>query len=357
MKWLIGSLTTVAAVALLPANATAAVPSNAAAAVPAPYKVQGWLTEIESTPGSDTLWSIKQVGAADDGNYQLAAYRPGSGWTAYDVPAGPHRTYVTDIGMASETDGWATGGENGMLRWDGTSWERQQIAAMGSGDYAESVSVAGADDVWVVGSHRVDSSTYAARAWHFDGTGWSRATIPLGADDTIDDVLAVGADDVWISGSSWDGGADTALTLHWHGGWWQQEPLPGNPSWTVQLAASSPDSVWLVASDGTNRLLRWDGTRWSVAAQAGEPPYDPVAIDTVPGGDMWSFNSYRYLSRTDGTSWSWDKLNPSCQWDRDYGMGDIEVVAPDDIYIVGACWGWRTYTAAYHFDGEHFTRI
>ena len=74
----------------------------------------------------------------------------------------------------------------------------------------QSVSVAAADDVWIVGRHW-DQSQYftVAFAMHWDGASWTKARLAHPRRIDVKDVVAFSATDVWVVGRTrgWAAGA------------------------------------------------------------------------------------------------------------------------------------------------------
>ena len=78
-------------------------------------------------------------------------------------------------------------------------------------------------------------------------------------------VIAPGQHDAWVFGGTNPGAASSPVAVHWNGHIWRAARLPaGLGSFISAASASSPANVWAVSSFG-GYLLRWNGSRWSVA--------------------------------------------------------------------------------------------
>lgn len=339
--------------------------------MPSPYVVCGTITEIEATPGSDTLWAIKQCN--NGGVYKLVSYEPGVGWTPYTLPAATNPTQINDLAMVPETDGWALDVANGPARWNGTAWTRVTDDAFQPGDHPSRISATGPNNVWISGTRQVGTD-HQFMAWRWDGADWHEVALPSDA-GTIRDIVALGASDVWLSSDATrfdaQGAFAQAIALHWDGADWT--PMPVGGRWSVvgtNLVASSTSSLWMTAgdTDGSTTLMHFDGQAWGPVPTPNDLPGVPYPrLDVSPTGDLWTIQTiaesawpqHFALAQTDGATWSWTDQPPQvCNFRKMVQLRDLEVVSDDSVYAVGTC-TFRTffYTLAFHYDGSTWTRI
>jgi hypothetical protein len=329
-----------------------------------PLQLSGWWDSIATTPGDDTLWAVRDTGDSLCGN-QLMSYRPGQGWMEHDVAEADEPTDICGVAMTSATDGWAVDIDNGLLRWNGSEWVRQQVDAITSDNQVYYVSASGPDDVWVRGTEPWDAEEDTPVAWHWDGETWQRTDLPEGTINASG-AQAISPTDAWIVGDDYAGTGHgvQAYAIHWDGASWTMMDLRGADQ-AYDLAASSPSSVWAsVDGDGGRRLMHWDGESWGAAPN---PPEGAVGdLDAEDGGNLWSVyteieseagvgvTTTNYVQSTDGETWTSSTAPDVCETDQNLYLGDIAVAGPNDIYTVGHC---GNYTVAFHFDGETWTRF
>ena len=103
-----------------------------------------------------------------------------------------------------------------------------------------SVSGAGPDDVWAVGS--------ITDGWfieHWDGIAWTVELQNTGA--LLFSVAAVAPDDVWAGGSAYQA---PSLIMHWNGQVWSQQPAPqaGSGSSLSAMGVLAPNDIWAVGN-------------------------------------------------------------------------------------------------------------
>ncbi|MGW0568699.1 hypothetical protein [Streptomyces tauricus] len=185
--------------------------------------------------------------------------------------------------------------------WDGAKWT--VLPAVPGGGRITEVKAFAADDIWAV--------ITASRLRHWDGTRWSAVALP--DDVTATSLDGIAADDLWAAGyrSTGDGSDGHEMQqpalVHWDGGAWRQsetpeyrfpDPVPAEPGASVaRVLAFAADDVRAYGTHSFNHgegenepqdeavRLRWDGSRWSKAADAEGDCAGrvPVARDGVRG--------------------------------------------------------------------------
>jgi hypothetical protein len=166
-------------------------------------------------------------------------------------------------------------------------------------------------------------------------------------------------------------------------------PLPLDSDHMVlnDVHASSVDDVWAVgtrsqvwassSAKDVGIVARWNGTQWSVVPSPNPEPYlnaGGVHLEGIHGlaaNDLWAVGAQRkvngggflgpqmFAMRWNGSSWS-TVPTPVTADGNSYAY-DVEVVAPNDVWIVGLWWtpnqfGSGNFRAmAMHWNGSQFT--
>ncbi|HEX8222022.1 MAG TPA: S-layer homology domain-containing protein [Chloroflexia bacterium] len=140
---------------------------------------------------------------------------------------------------------------------------------------------------------------------------------------------------------------------------WRPVPVPGlgdlRPGF-ADVAAISPDDVWIVGGSGTTYsegAVHWDGATWSRVPTAGVRGLRNISA--VDHDDVWATNGSDVI-HWDGTAWSLEydtPVKPERGW-----YYDIAAISADDVWLVGIQWpssDYRESTYAIHWDGEAWT--
>jgi hypothetical protein len=267
------------------------------------------------TPGTDgMLQAVVVLSPCDawgvgafhqDGILQtLAEHWDGANWTVVPSPdPGTRNNILTSVRAASPTSIWAVGGfsdgsgeQNLILHWDGKCWTQQDAPSPGPiANQLAGVRAVSGSEAWAVGIS-VGSVTQKALILHLTGGRWRQVSAPKAdTNQLLSGVAATSATDVWAVGASGStileatrgaarrippaprvAASESTLILHWNGRKWTAvpSPSPGGPGARDELAGvnvSSARNAWAVGTSftasGTRPLiLRWNGTRWSIAA-------------------------------------------------------------------------------------------
>ena len=223
-----------------------------------------------------------------------------SAWTSVPVPPTGQNANLMGVSSTSDSDAWAVGSENGSAgagvgakvlidHWNGTAWS--QVATPATPQNTASlaaVSASSTTDAWAIGRDQNNRSNFQPLALHWNGTSWTRVTVPLPNNDNLaSDLYAISADgpnDVWIVGTYYllVSPTDEALetySLHWNGTAWSIVPMPPVPGTNPNnqfvldaIQAKSPTDVWAVGksvnaaspSSATTLTEHWNGTTWSI---------------------------------------------------------------------------------------------
>ena len=138
-----------------------------------------------------------------------------------------------------------------------------------------------ANDIWAVGRQR-HRTNGLSRGYvvHWNGAAWSEVPIPSAGTNSIESlsgVAAIASNNVWISGQAWTQatGSITRI-LRWNGSSFSVVPSPSVPGVTNYLndiVAVSASNIWAVGYTYTGSYpnyvrkplaLRWNGSVWSI---------------------------------------------------------------------------------------------
>jgi hypothetical protein len=300
--------------------------------------------EAGSTVAFDALWGAAQddVWAA---GWDGLSHWDGQAWEHVATPDLPQGQSVDHLWGSSATDIWATSSHDTLLRWNGSTWQRQNVGFKLEA-FLGNVTGTGPNDVWLF-----QRSWYA----HFDGSRWSRTDWGSDFSPSFGQVTPNGT--VWLLGGAktryWDGrswvSASTArprralslfavdddhvytvgeyATIHrWSGDTWQQEsPTPPNPQHYGDIWFESDDRAWIVGDYGAIR--HWDGSTWE-EHQSGTLA-QLFAVTGSASDDVWAAGEGGTLLHFDGSSWSAVESGTAVT------INDLFAISPDNVIAVG----------------------
>ncbi|MGW7264432.1 hypothetical protein [Streptomyces sp. NPDC054842] len=233
---------------------------------------------------ADDAWAVGKspvTGWVDDQRTLLFHYS-GKAWRRYELPPALRRLDelpTVRLDSSGPGDVWLFAGVLTnpdrsrpplAAHWDGAVWQTVGLPR----DFPQIVrgaAVFGPEDAWVVDGSRT--------AWHFDGRRWRAFPLPARAQA----LAGVSGRDLWAVGSdptpARDPGAGAA---HWDGSRWTKATMPelapgpeGDPHYAgltgvIALSADDVRAFGTVLSEGGDTdayyaplAMRWDGSRWS----------------------------------------------------------------------------------------------
>ena len=238
----------------------------------------GALNGVDGSADSN-VWA---VGATGSGT--LTGRWNGGSWSVVPSPMPPGASDATlrAVKVIGPADAWAVGDaavgsqrRTHIVRWNGSTWA---AVASPSPDPTQNFLDAiegSANDLWAVGNLGHDGyggGTVAGMVLRWNGTGWTRQTIP-GADSTfsiikLHDVAVLGAGNVMIVGEAFHRGLlrHVPYVLRWNGSSWQHATIPNPPTGSFQaVTAVSPTAVYAVGTRDGGRTFaaRWNGSTWT----------------------------------------------------------------------------------------------
>ncbi|MFG2827411.1 hypothetical protein ACGFWI_08110 [Streptomyces sp. NPDC048434] len=221
----------------------------------------------------------------------------GTSWTQESTL--PENSFPQALAVRSATDIWAVG--SASVHWDGSKWTTHQLARDPGGHVVpDAVTTTSDGKAWTVGramSRSIKDGVPAIQSW--DGTSWQRQTLPDVGTGELSSVTAVAPDDIWAAGAAYAADAtspQTALLLHWDGTSWKRVTVPGpqkSHNWLGGVTAFASDDIWAVGgstSGSADRPLavHWNGTAWTAAKTPDVADGRLRAVGKAANGDLWA---------------------------------------------------------------------
>ena len=329
-------LVAVAAIAALVVRAT----QGGGGQPPSPSATSNLLHGVSVTSSSDA-WAVGEYTGVHGATATLIERWSTSGWATVASPSQGDRGTLRAVAALSASDAWAVGSYRPrpnsptralVLRWDGSSWARVAVPALGgttSGDTAL-LGAAGtsSQDAWAVGSI-TDATSRATTTLilHWNGTAWLAVPsppAPAGSTHSeLTSVDAISSSNAWAVGDyRVDGARWRTVVLHWDGTKWARVPSP-NPSSSgsdrlTGVSAAFGTNAWAVgyfgsATSSRTLVLHWNGKSWKQFASPNPSSVNQLnSVSAVSGGDVWAVGTSRRAGSTanvlmahwDGSTWS-----------------------------------------------------
>jgi hypothetical protein len=166
-------------------------------------------------------------------------------WVETVVPGVP---VLTGLWGTSDSDVFAVGSD-AILHYDGTTWSRMTVPTI-AGLRLTGVSGNSSHNVYAVGWSG-DLVNVTRQVLHFDGVSWTSVYQAPG-NGTLQAVWT-GADGQVVA----VGGGDA---LHYNGSSWSTKPLPSTTYSLAGVWGASASDVYAV---GSGVIYHYDGTRWA----------------------------------------------------------------------------------------------
>jgi hypothetical protein len=233
----------------------------------------------------------------------LVVHWDGSGWSVMDTPVPTSGTAtLRSVSAVSAGDAWAVGrsayGSPLVLHLTGGTWRSVSVPTAD----LSGVAVVSATDVWAVGFTTTSSST-APAILHYNGSAWSRSTVPnVPGALALTAVTALAANNVWAVGYAGTSTGIQPMILHYNGSAWSRVTAPALPSGGTGrlegVAARSAGDVWAVGAQSVNSTLtmHYNGSAWSIVPSPNQDLADPndlnaVAVDRA-SGETWAVGEW-----------------------------------------------------------------
>ncbi len=165
-------------------------------------------------------------------------------------------------------------------------------------------------------------------------------------------VVAPGQHDAWVFGGTNPGAVSSPVAEHWNGHTWRAARLPaGLGSFISAASASSPANVWAVSSFG-GYVLRWNGSRWSVARRW-RPGTGAACVTVISPADVWLFGAAtRTGQRT--SAWNYNGRGWTSVPSPHHPACPASAVSPRDIWAITAAPGRGLVE---HWDGRAWNQV
>jgi hypothetical protein len=196
-------------------------------------------------------------------------------------------------------------------------------------------------------------------------------------DNVLWGVDALAPTSAWAVGSADTGTVPTRrpVVLRWDGTRWTSaaNPLPPGGGELRDVDALSSSDAWAVgftnSSVGFDTLIeRWTGTAWSIVPSPNLSAQNTlIGVKAFSATDAWAVGSNNVpgtlnfatlIERWDGTRWS---IVPSPSPDPfENGLVDVDGVAPNDVWAVGSRQAFPDGVhqgLALHFDGSTWSSV
>jgi hypothetical protein len=306
------------------------------------------LTGVSAVAPND-IWAVGYKFDSNKGGQTLIEHWNGSAWSI--VPSPNPNTFdneLLEVAAIAANDVWAVGyySINGssmsatlIEHWDGTQWSI--VSGPNPGYYNNAlsgISALSSNDIWAVGSYAHDFDTpHQTLVEHWDGSQWTAIFSPGPGEmgNGLGGVAAVAKDDVWAVGTlRRSDQLSQTLIEHYSTVCGTPEPtftpfptytptdtaLPtSTPTATPTVAvcavdwrvvghpdvgtltdveAIAPDDVYVTGSQG---VLHWDGSAWSIVRAQPYVYYSSVA--GLASDDVWVLGNSE-LAHWNGSTWT-----------------------------------------------------
>ena len=236
-----------------------------------------------TTAGVGNTWLLAKNSAK-----QTVVLRWNNG--TWSNPGAAHASGVRHIGAAGANQLWAAG--DGFIRhYTGSSWTEKKLP---DGVRINRIAVSHYNDVWAVGQKDASGGSDGRPfAMHWNGSKWTTTPVPTypGGEgwggSALDGVAAIGANDVYAGGNTYLGEDDNrALLVHWNGTKWSKATLPSEvtDNWvgSVGVTPVGGGGIWYAWSHRHLMRRTPSGTTTDYTLPAKGLPY-VNAVAYIPG--------------------------------------------------------------------------
>ncbi|MCY1044929.1 hypothetical protein OV208_26670 [Corallococcus sp. bb12-1] len=192
---------------------------------------------------------------------------PAPQWVLQPAPLGATLKQIS-VGSANAIWGLDTAGFN--WKWIGGGWQRM-------GGTVSNISTASDGTLWATNP----PDSLRVLKWDATGNKWTW-NIPTG----MKQVTAVNANTAW--------GLDNGGSLfQWTGSAWEKKGCC-----VSQLSVGSDGELWATNPPDSNRVLRWDGAKWTWNIPAGM-----TFVSVGSAKNIWALNATDQIFQWTGTAW------------------------------------------------------
>lgn len=239
--------------------------------------------------------------------------------TTWAPMTSPTTQYLASVSGTSATDVWAVGAAGTILHYNGTSWSTQ---TSGTTKRLVTVHARSATDVWVGGASVVLKG---------NGTTWASQVVSgANTNATYTAIWALSATDVFL-------GDDTGALFRMTASSFTKNTFAATYPITG-LYGTSPSTMFAVAGDkssNNNKLLKFNGTSWSLQSSTMAVRGTLLRLQGVSATDLWAVGETGALAHFDGTSWSFKAasvISDIIQTGASMGAEDLAVATSYAFY-------------------------
>lgn len=214
--------------------------------------------------------------------------------------------YLTGIDMISNINGWAIAGINGIMYWDGNTWEKYLSADLTNHPPFLDIDFVNENSGWIVGCdfHDEDASSVLL---YWNGIRWEKISLHdfLGRDIfCLTAIDAISESDVWIVGK--DKYPKTILS-HWDGSKWREISAPDDMLYPHTISATENNDVWVssMSTADSEIIFHWNGENWTQfelpIAHSVVFAQRTSALLAISSNDVWAGG--KQLFHWDGKNW------------------------------------------------------
>lgn len=303
-----------------------------------------------------TVWGVAGQFVWAGGNAGAMGFFSGSAWVERGFMPTSH---LTQLRGRSADDLWAVGEAGFFAVGDQTGWRYPAVAAPHiEAVFTDVALVAGEGGVqaWAVGPGRLGGDVVARR----EPAGVWRRDTSTPRLDGAERVAASGPNDIWTRNDE--------ATLHFDGTSWRAVPVPEGMEPVGEICTFGPSEAWALAETWSSpdlKVLRWDGTVWSVdatlpasgASSGGERLR--TRLFCLSREELWVGGPNLLLRRKEG---HWQRFGVSywnaSGWDSSAPRLRLRAFGPQDVWAVKPSWGiFEDHSTVVHFDGRDWREV
>lgn len=223
----------------------------------------------------------------------ILRYRAG-GWTIAPVPASG---VLRAIAARSASDVWATGDQGTVLHFDGSQWTAVATPPDYRATTFSAVSAPAGGGVWIAGNSVI---------LRYDGTDWTQEEIaaPAMPGLNITSLALQSGSEGWATGGV--NGSTHGFILHDVSGRWL---LDTEADEMLASVTFSNANGWAVGANGT--IYRYTQGTWTPTASSSHAPL--LSVSLVSTHEAWAVGAGGMLLHYDDGSWQTER---NVTWDR-----------------------------------------
>lgn len=273
-----------------------------------------------------------------------------------NLPSGTYSVTASKAGCAVPpplmvTVGPNATGEDFKLSCGTPSWQISTVTGLPADAYVNGAWGSSGNDMYLWATHNAtQTSPPAAHLMHWNGRAWTQMFSLANASAVS--ITGTSAGDVWISTYTYPSGP-AIVYRSIDGVTWTKQALPpevGNS--LVTSLTGTPNNIQ--ASAGSNRIIRWDGTKFTALSAGGITNGDsPVVMTMVTPTEGYYGTCYGW-GHWDGASWTFH-ANPG-NWDFCdlYGIFAMHDSVANLVFFLAGNNNFSNKVAVWQFHGSSF---